>query len=286
MIKLIASDMDGTLLNAQMEIPAENIAAIKYAQMKGVEFLVATGRARKESKKILENVGLHTGYINLNGAMVFDTNNKLMVNEPIDRPRAFKIIDILKESGCYFEIVSAEEIYSDSRMQRISNVSDLLVDLNKQLTFKKAVSFAGGSDDVLRISFVKNFKSLFEDMNFQVMKFVAFNPAGPAAFRDIRRQINKLGNLITTASSSNNLEINNVKAQKGIALLDYAKMRGIDNSEVMAIGDNLNDESMIRMAGTGVAMGNAVSQIKDLASFITKNNNDAGVAYAIRHFIK
>lgn len=286
MIKLIASDMDGTLLNAQMEIPAENIAAIKYAQMKGVEFLVATGRARKESKKILENVGLHTGYINLNGAMVFDTNNKLMVNEPIDRPRAFKIIDILKESGCYFEIVSAEEIYSDSRMQRISNVSDLLVDLNKQLTFKKAVSFAGGSDDVLRISFVKNFKSLFEDMNFQVMKFVAFNPAGPAAFRDIRRQINKLGNLITTASSSNNLEINNVKAQKGIALLDYAKMRGIDNSEVMAIGDNLNDESMIRMAGTGVAMGNAVSQIKDLASFITKNNNNAGVAYAIRHFIK
>ena len=54
----------------------------------------------------------------------------------------------------------------------------------------------------------------------------------------------------------------------------------------MAIGDNLNDESMIKLAGVGVAMDNAVSQIKNLASFITKNNNDAGVAYAIRHFIK
>ena len=177
MIKLIASDMDGTLLNAQMEIPLENIAAIKYAQMNGVEFLVATGRARKESQQILENAGLHTGYINLNGAMVFDTNGKLMVNEPIDRKRAFQIMDILKKSNCYFEIVSANDIYSDSRMRRIANVSDLLVDLNKHLTLKKAVSFAGGSDEVVRISFVKNFKSLFDDPNFEVMKFVAFNPA-------------------------------------------------------------------------------------------------------------
>ncbi|MBP2057696.1 Cof subfamily protein (haloacid dehalogenase superfamily) [Lactobacillus colini] len=286
MIKLIASDMDGTLLNAQMKISPENVAAIKYAQKKGVEFLVATGRAQKESRQILEDVGLHTGYINLNGAMVFDTDGKLMVNEPIDRGRALKIIEILKDSGCYFEIVSADDVYSDSRMRRISNVSDLLVDLNKHLTFKKAVSFAGGSDEVLKISFVKDFKSLFDDPNFEVMKFVAFNPAGPSAFREIRRQINSLGNLVATASSSTNLEINNIKAQKGIALIDYAKMRNIDSNEVMAIGDNLNDESMIRMAGVGVAMENAISPIKELASFITKNNNDNGVAHAIRHFIK
>ena len=71
MIKLIASDMDGTLLNKQMQISSENIAAIKEAQAKGVEFLVATGRAPSESQGILAKARLHTGFINLNGATVF-----------------------------------------------------------------------------------------------------------------------------------------------------------------------------------------------------------------------
>ncbi|MCT7750174.1 HAD hydrolase family protein, partial [Lactobacillus gasseri] len=75
-------------------------------------------------------------------------------------------------------------------------------------------------------------------------------------------------------------------AQKGIALMDYAKLQGYQPDEVMAIGDNLNDESMIRMAGIGVAMENAAPEIKEIANFITKTNNENGVAYAIRHFCK
>ena len=85
MIKLIASDMDGTLLNKQMQISSENISAIKEAQAKGIEFLVSTGRAPSESQGILAKAGLHTGFINLNGAMVFNTAGKLIVNEPIPK---------------------------------------------------------------------------------------------------------------------------------------------------------------------------------------------------------
>ncbi|MGE9923696.1 Cof-type HAD-IIB family hydrolase [Lactobacillus johnsonii] len=286
MIKLIASDMDGTLLNKQMQISSENIAAIKEAQAKGVEFLVATGRAPSESQGILAKAGLHTGFINLNGAMVFNTAGKLIVNEPIPKDQSIKINKLLKDSGFYFEIVAADNVYSDSRLRRITNFSDLLVDLNKKLTFKKAVSFAAGSDEIMRIKYVSDFKDLLEKPDFEAMKFVAFHPNGPKVFKHIRDEIGKMGDLIVTASSSTNIEINNIKAQKGIALMDYARLQGYQPNEVMAIGDNLNDESMIRMAGVGVAMENAAPEIKKIANLITKSNNDNGVAYAIRHFCK
>lgn len=286
MIKLIASDMDGTLLNKQMQISSENISAIKEAQAKGIEFLVATGRAPSESQGILAKAGLHTGFINLNGAMVFNTAGKLIVNEPIPKEESFKINKLLKDSGFYFEIVGADHVYSDSRLRRIANFSDLLVDLNKKLTFKKAVSFAAGSDEIMKIKYVPDFKDLLKKPSFEAMKFVAFLPDGPKVFNHIREEIKKIGDLIVTASSSTNIEINNIKAQKGIALMDYAKLQGYQPNEVMAIGDNLNDESMIRMAGIGVAMENAAPEIKKIANFITKTNNENGVAYAIRHFCK
>ena len=171
-------------------------------------------------------------------------------------------------------------------MRRIANFSDLLVDLNKKLTFKKAVSFAAGSDEIMRIKYVSDFKDLLEKPDFEAMKFVAFHPDGPKVFKHIREEIGKMGDLIVTASSSTNIEINNIKAQKGIALMDYARLQGYQPNEVMAIGDNLNDESMIRMAGVGVAMENAAPEIKKIANFITKSNNNNGVAYAIRHFCK
>lgn len=286
MIKLIASDMDGTLLNAQMQISPENIKAIKYAQKMGVEFLVATGRTRNEALPLLQKANLNTGYININGAQVYDSAGDLVIEKPIFRDKALAVINILKKSGFYFEVVSGEHVYSDSRIRRISNVSDLLVDLNKHLSLKNVVSFAGGSDQVLNVIFVESFNQLFEDPNFKVMKFVVFDPAGPRAFNKIRQEIKKIGGLVGTASSSTNLEINNESAQKGIALLDYGKAKNISPSEIMAIGDNFNDESMIKMAGIGVAMENAVPEIKNLASFITKNNNDSGVANAIYSFIK
>lgn len=269
MIKLIASDMDGTLLNKQMQISSENIAAIKEAQAKGVEFLVATGRAPSESQGILAKAGLHTGFINLNGAMVFNTAGQLIVNEPIPKEQSIQINKLLKDSGFYFEIVAADNVYSDSRLRRIANFSDLLVDLNKKLTFKKAVSFAAGSDEIMRIKYVPDFKDLLEKPSFEAMKFVAFHPNGPKVFEHIREEIGKMGDLIVTASSSTNIEINNIKAQKGIALMDYAKLQRYKPNEVMAIGGNLNDESMIRMAGVGVAMENAAPEIKKIANFIT-----------------
>ena len=133
---------------------------------------------------------------------------------------------------------------------------------------------------------VSSFTLLLSNPEIKVMKFIVFDSRGHEAFADVKKEIAELGDLVITSSSSSNIEINADEAQKGLALLDYAKLKNIKKDEIAAIGDNLNDESMIRAAGVGVAMGNAIPLIKDIAQVTTKNNNEDGVAYILNQFIK
>lgn len=285
MIKLIASDMDGTLLNDEMKISAGNVAAIKKAQSMGVEFLVATGREIKEAKPLVEEQGLSTGFISLNGAKVFDTDGKQVVDIPIKRETALNLMHQLKDDGFYFEIVTSNGVYSDNRTNRISNIANLLVDLNPDTTYKIAVALASARLELMNINYTDNYFKLFDDPKFEMMKVIVFSPQGQKGFAGIRDRLAGSKELIITSSSENNIEINNFEAQKGIALEKYAASRGIKMEEVMAIGDNLNDESMIRMAGVGVAMGNAVEQILAIADYVTDVNTKDGVGKAILHYL-
>ncbi|OYS24360.1 HAD family hydrolase, partial [Lactobacillus taiwanensis] len=149
---------------------------------------------------------LHTGLSMLNVSMVFHTAGKLILDEPIPKEQIIKIIQLLKKSGFYFEIVAADNVYSDSRLRRIANFSDLLVNLNKQLTFKKAVSFTAGSDEIMKIKYVPDFQPLLETPYFEAMKFVAFHPDGPKVFEHLCEELKNMGTLIVTASSSTHIE--------------------------------------------------------------------------------
>lgn len=285
MIKLVACDLDGTLFNSNMIVSKENAAAIKNAQNNGIEFLVATGRAPKESKVLLKDANIKNGFINLNGALVYDKNGKLKVKHAIAKEKASQIIDLFHKEGFYFEILTTDNVYSEDINARISNIAHLMVDLNPGMTFKEAVAISAANKSIMNMTMIDNFKELLTSPE-EIMKIIAFDSRGPAAFVDIKKEITNLGDLVITSSSSSNIEINNIKAQKGIALLDYAKQKGIKQAEVAAIGDNLNDESMIKDAGVGVAMGNAIPAIKHLAQIQTKTNNENGVAAILNKFVK
>ncbi|GAA3636909.1 Cof-type HAD-IIB family hydrolase [Lactobacillus hamsteri] len=285
MIKLVACDLDGTLFNSDMEVSKENADAIHKAQENGIEFLVATGRAPKESKVLLKDANVQTGFINLNGALVYDENDNLIVKHCLQKEKAKRIVYLLHKNNFYFEILTKDHVYSENINARISNVAHLMVDLNPGMTFKQAVAISAGNKSIMNIIQVKSFNSLINDTETEVMKIIVFDSRGRSAFTDIIKNINKMGHLIITSSSASNIEINDIKAQKGLALLDYAAKKGIKRDEIAAIGDNLNDESMIREAGTGVAMGNAIPAIKKLAQITTKTNNENGVAYILEKFI-
>lgn len=98
MIKLVACDLDGTLFNSDMIISKENANATHQAQENGIEFLVATGRAPKESQLLLKDADIHTGFINLNGALVFDKDGNLRVKHVIDKTKAEQVIDLLHQN--------------------------------------------------------------------------------------------------------------------------------------------------------------------------------------------
>ena len=286
MIKLVACDLDGTLFNSNMTVSDTNIQAVKNAQNNGIEFLIATGRAPRESRSILNDADLNTGFISLNGALVFNEEGKLIVKHSIPTNKAIQIVNLLHDAGFYFEIVTEKQVYSENLEQRITNVAHLMVDLNPLLDFRQAVAISAGNKTITNMKQVPSFTKLLSDPQIEVMKFIAFDSRGHEAFADVKEEIAKLGDLVVTSSSSSNIEINAVKAQKGLALLDYAKLKNIKQNEIAAIGDNLNDESMIRAAGVGVAMGNAIPLIKDIAQVTTKNNNEDGVAYILNQFVK
>lgn len=286
MIKLVACDLDGTLFNSNMTVSEANAQAVKNAQNNGIEFLIATGRAPRESRSILRDANLHTGFINLNGALVFNEAGQLMVKHSIPTQKAIQIVNLLHKAGFYFEVVTENQVYSENLEQRITNVAHLMVDLNPLLDFRQAVTISPGNKTIMNMKQVPSFTELLADPEIEVMKFIAFDSRGHEAFADVKKEIAELGDLVITSSSSSNIEINADEAQKGLALLDYAKLKNIKKDEIAAIGDNLNDESMIRAAGVGVAMGNAIPLIKDIAQVTTKNNNEDGVAYILNQFIK
>ena len=286
MIKLIASDMDGTLLNDKMEVSDENAQAIREAQAAGIEFMVATGRGVTEAKPLLAAQNLKPAFITLNGAMVFDEAGKLVVTIPIADDLNDYIVKTLQKDNIYFEVVTNKGVFSDSRVERIQNVADLLVDLNPDTTYKLAVALAAARLELMNINYVDNYQELLDDPTIQIMKFIAFTGERHDILKAPAKTIEATGKLSVTSSSANNIEVNNIKAQKGYAVEAYAKQRGITMDEVMTIGDNLNDASMIKMAKYGVAMGNAIPEITALAWDTTKTNSENGVAAAIRKAIR
>ncbi len=131
------------------------------------------------------------------------------------------------------------------------------------------------------VEIIDNFDQLFDREDIDVYKILAFS-LDDEVLEQVEQNLKDDASIAITSSGFSNLEFNHPKAQKGIAVKEFAAQLGIEMKDVMAIGDNFNDASMIEMAGYGVAMGNAAEAIKDMADFTTKTNHEDGVAHAIQ----
>ncbi|MCT6892545.1 MAG: Cof-type HAD-IIB family hydrolase [Bombilactobacillus mellifer] len=288
MIKLIASDMDGTLLNNDLVVPEENINAIKEAQKAGIEFMIATGRGINEALPLLEKYHLHPAYITLNGAQVFDENEKVQVELPLNLGISHQIISTLRKYKLYFEMVTNQGIFSNSKVQRINNIANLITNLNPDTPFKLAIALSSARLELMKIQYVKDYDELLARPAISIFKIIAFDSNHPNNLISVKEDLlNEFNSqIIITSSSKVNIEINDIHAQKGIALKKYADKKGISSNEIMTLGDNINDTTMIQYAKYSVAMENAVDSIKKIANYITARNDQAGVARAIKKAIQ
>ncbi|MDL4843038.1 Cof-type HAD-IIB family hydrolase [Aquibacillus rhizosphaerae] len=284
-MKLFATDLDGTLLNEKHEVSQENAEAIRKAQAHGIEIVVATGRSFNAARKPLDAVGLDCPVICLNGAKVHDKDGKVTSTIPLDKAMCHKIKNACQNEGIYFEVFTNEGGFSSSREKFLEVMIDIAIsaypDLDEDMVRERGKQRFQDED----IQVTNDFQALFARNDIDVYKILAFSIV-EGELINVNRQLQSETGIAITSSGDSNLEFNHPDAQKGIALKLFAAERGIEMKDVMAIGDNYNDVSMLKMAGRGVAMGNSDEAIKKVCNYSTKSNSEHGVAYAIEEMLE
>ncbi|MBO0475635.1 HAD family phosphatase [Vagococcus sp. DIV0080] len=281
MIKLIASDMDGTLLSSHLSISETNKEAVLEAQALGIEFMVATGRAYAEAKPALEEAGIKCAMITGNGAQGFDSDGNETFVISIEKKVAKEVMGTLRENNLYFELMTSKGVYAESQVKRLENFATLLANQIPHLTFKMATAMASAHLNMLPVNYIDSYNELMSDDSIEILKFISFSDHGQELLKPIGEKIEGMGPLYVTSSFPNNIEINHEDAQKGNAVRKVAEELGISLDDVMTIGDNYNDVSMLSIAGVSFAMGNAEEGVKKIAKYETDLNVNDGVGKAI-----
>ncbi|WP_161879196.1 Cof-type HAD-IIB family hydrolase [Alkalibacterium sp. MB6] len=283
MIKLIVSDMDGTLLNEQMEISDANASAIKRAQNEGIHFAIATGRDFPSASPIVNKHGIVCPLILSNGAEFFNTDGDKLYNRGLEKNMVRNILSILStEDTLHTELVTTNGLYTVDKSGRINMVASLLTDINPDITFEEARELAHEKITDINLHQVDSFDAVLEDDRVIILKVTTHSMKGKEVLTPIKVELNNtIPHLAVTASSTSNLEINHEKATKGIAVAQLAKTLGLKADEVMTIGDNINDVSMLEWADYSVAMENAAPEAKAAANYSTSSNAHNGVAEVI-----
>lgn len=280
MIKCIASDMDGTLLNSIQQISEENKEAIRKAQAEGIEFVVATGRSYQEATFVLAETGLKCPMICVNGAEVRSKEGEIVSQTPIGKDLARQAAAILTDRDVYFEVYTNKGTYSLDSEKAVSIIVDIVMSANPELNREDIAYKAGARVRNGLVHQVEDYELLFADEEHQIYKLLAFS-FDADRLGAANQSLIAIEELAISSSGHENIEITHRDAQKGIALETFVKANGMDLSETMAMGDNLNDVSMFERVGRSVAMGNASYYIKSLCDVVTDTNDESGVAKAI-----
>ncbi|MFT4104930.1 MAG: Cof-type HAD-IIB family hydrolase [Lacrimispora sp.] len=279
-IRLIASDMDGTLLNPKARISEANIEAIRKLEQTGTEFLICTGREYHDAKAFMEAAGITCGYICLSGAAVYDKTGQAHKKIPLTPENAADVERIFNSYSITMDILTSHGRYStSSREQKAKSVSSFL---------SRRTSSAAELEQSIRqyldtVTFIESLESLPEHVT--VFK-VCGNDILSETVMEMKEAFSHHPELAAASSFPTNIELTNADAQKGIALKAYADLRGISLDDVMTLGDSDNDSSMFTPEfGWTVAMANAMPCIRDAAKYHTKSNEEDGVAWAIEQFV-
>lgn len=285
MIKLIASDMDGTLIFDQ-KISKENLEAIRAAQKKGIKFAIATGRAYEDVKPFLDQYGLTCECVVLNGGEYRDIAGSIVEGIYIDKSLVTEIMSILSEGNLAVEIytnngyytTNTEEEIFDSMVKRSKIFRPHITDSNE--IYRNALNHP----HFVKMKYITNIDEFLKS-NVEIGKFISFADTANELYGP-REKLNKLRGIVVSSSFTTNIEINDRYATKGRILAKAAARMGINKDEVAILGDGFNDYSMFVEFPNSFAMENAIPEIKEVAKYITASNVEHGVAKAIYRILE
>ena len=280
MIKLIASDMDGTLLNDDHMISDENLKAIRKAQEMGRHFTIVTGRDYGAVKSYLEECNLKCECILSNGAEYRDVNGNVIESVYMNKNSVKIVFDILNEAGLCIQLMTNNGSYITNKESDKQATIDRFKLFNPKMTEEEVIEFV---KNFHKQRGMKNIDDVYEilESDVEILKIVTFDNDEKLIASLKEKLKENTSDLAVASTFSNDIEISDIEAQKGLILAKTIKKMGIDKSEVIVLGDSFNDYSMFTEFENSYAMENAIPEIKEIAKYVTDSNNNDGVAKAI-----
>jgi len=260
--KLIAADIDGTLVNSKREITPKTKEKIHEAIERGVIFTICSGRPVQGVQLITKQLEADIPVITYNGAMVITgESRKIIYSCTMRREDAIQVEKLGRERNTTIAVWADNQLYVNRMDERAAKYSELSG--TPPIKYENIEELIGkGINKILWYDEVERINEFQKELQGKLSSTVNFHTSQPFF-----------------------LEFVDVNASKAIALEKLGEYYGIKREEMIAIGDGFNDLSMIEYAGLGVAMENAPSEIKEAADFVTLSNEDDGVAYVIEKFI-
>ena len=281
MIKLIASDMDGTLLGNNHDISEENLKAIRKAQSKGIKFAISTGRSYEDVKPFIDKYNLNCQCAALNGGEFIDEDGNVIEGIYIDKDKAREVLTEMHKFNLSIESYTDKGYYTtnskedtfNGMVKRTKTFNPHLKDINE------IINYAKQHPHFKNMNYINDLDE-FLNSPIKIGKFVSFAET-VEEIEKVKEHMKTIDGLAISSSFQTNIEVNHEDATKGKILLKAAEKMGINRDEVAVFGDGSNDYSMFKEFPNSFAMGNAIPIIKDAAAFITAENTEDGVAKGI-----
>jgi hypothetical protein len=265
-IKLVVIDVDNTLLDSQHKLSKRNEKAIKDALAQGTRVILATGKNYGACKSIIEQLGLKDPGIYTQGLCIHDANGTLQHQQTLDIEVVRKVITFAEDRGFAVVLYAQGRILARAKTTVIEELNTKWGDL--------PLEYVGPLQNILDTT--------------KVNKVVAMSAYDDRKAKSLRWQLNAQinGNArLMNGGVDHMVEVLPPGGSKGTALKSLLKEMKIDPQQVIAIGDAENDIEMVKLAGLGVAMGNAQQILKDAADEITGSNDEDGVAQIIEKYV-
>ena len=275
-IKMIAMDIDGTLLNSRTELPRENREAIAEAAARGIEIVLVTGRRFDFARPIADQIPPDLHLIVNNGALIKSKTGETYLRHLLPREIARRVLlatrdyragaavvfDRLRERQVISEQIDWDDPARRGYYNRNREFLSTMAPLEKCLD---------DNEDPIQVMFTGPVVPLRAAM--ELLRSLPYAQDFSLALAEYETKDFSILDVIRAGIS------------KGVTLKEWAQRRGIEREAVMAIGDNCNDRDMLEFAGLPVVMGNGVPELKDRGWAVTLTNDEAGVAQAIRTFV-
>jgi len=273
-IRLIAVDIDGTLLDSKVEISPANLDALRRAHEAGIEIVLGTGRRHKFALPIAESLGFDLWLISSNGAVTRSTRGEVFHRDLLPKGTALKLCHHMREFRNHTVLTFDLEGMGGIVCENHEHLYGVI-----QRWMEKNAPY---------IEYISPIEKALTEDPIQVMFCGPVELMQRAQEQLLASDFTAEFTLLRTQYDARNLcivDILNAGCSKGHALERWAAYRGIDRSEVMAIGDNYNDIEMLTFAGHPVIMGNASDDLKQNGWTVTLHNDESGVAAAIEQVL-